>query len=123
VAVEIVSGNDSGTALGILVSGAVVGIVATLDASARTTGFDELDVVLVTQADAVLGVPPSTCTSARVLLTSCVARVQPTEFLRTDAPSNCGSKNGISHRGAGKDSVKGVTHVGRNVLHQVHFRF
>ena len=46
-AVEIVSGDDRGTALGIFVGGTVLGIVAALDASARTTGFNELDVVFV----------------------------------------------------------------------------
>ena len=101
-AVEVVSGNDRRTALGIFVSGAVVGIIAALDASARTTGFDELNVMLVAQTDAVLGVPPSTRTPARVILTPRVARVQSAEFLGTDAPSDYRSKNGISHRGAGR---------------------
>jgi len=75
--------------LGIFVSGTVIGIIATLDTSARTTGFDELDVVLVSQTDAILRVTPPTCASAGVVLTSCVARVQSAELLGTDAPSDC----------------------------------
>ena len=92
MAVEVVSGDDRRTALSIFVGGAVLGIVAALDASAGTTGFDELDIVLVAQTDAVLRVPPSAGTSARVVLTSCVAGVQSAEFLGTDAPSDCESE-------------------------------
>jgi len=46
-AVEVISGDDVGTALRVFVNGTVIGIVAALDASPGTTGFDELNVVLV----------------------------------------------------------------------------
>ena len=122
-AVKIVSGNDRRTALGVFISGTVIGIVTTLDTSTRTTGLDELDVVVVAQTNTTLRVAVSTSTSAGVVLTSCVARVQPVDCLRTDTPSDCKSEVGMSHRGGVKGGKVEATHVGRSVLHWVRFRF
>ena len=123
-AVKIVSGNDRRTALGVFISGTVIGIVTTLDTSTRTTGLDELDVVVVAQTNTTLRVAVSTGTSAGVVLASCVARVQPVDCLGTDTPSDCKLEVGMKHQGAGVNGGKvEATHVGRSVLHWVHFRF
>ena len=98
-AVKIVSGDDRRTALGVFISGTVIGIVTALDAGTRTTGFDELDVVVVAQANTTLRVAVSTGTSAGVVLASCVARVQPIDCLGTDTPSDCKSEVGMRSRG------------------------
>ena len=98
-AIEIVSGDDRGTAQGILVDGTVCGIVAALDASTRAAGFYELNVVVVTQANAALGVSHPAYTSAGVVLAPCIVRVQLADLLWTDAPCDCKSGVGISHRG------------------------
>ena len=97
-AIEVVSGDDRGATLGIFVKGTVIGIVAALDASTGATGFDQLDIVIVTQANAVLGVSQSTRTPAGVVLTPCIVRVQPIECLGTNTPSDYESDIGISHR-------------------------
>lgn len=97
--VEVVPGDDRRTALCIFVGGTVIGIVAALDASARATGFDKLDVVIVTQTDTALGVSMSAGTSAGIVLTSCIVRIQSAEFLWTDTSSDCRSGVGMSHRG------------------------
>ena len=89
VAVEIVSGDNCRAALRVFVGWTVVGIVAALDAGTRTARFDELDVVVIAQADTALGVSHSTGASAGVVLAPCVAGVQSVEFIGTDAPSDC----------------------------------
>jgi len=124
-AIEVVSGDDVGTALGVFVNGTVNGVIAALDASARTTGFDQLDVVLVVQANAMLGVALSAVTSAGVVLAPCVGRVQSINFFGTDAPGDCESNAGIiSHREwMVAERTSRVTHVGRNVLHRPQSRF
>ena len=91
-AVKVVSGDNRRTALGVFVGGTVVGIVAALDASARTAGFDELDVVVVTQANAALGVPLSVYASTGIVLASRIVSVQLAEILGTDTPGNCKSE-------------------------------
>ena len=83
----------------IFVGGTVVGIVTALDASARAAGFDELNVVVIAQANAALGVPISAGASARVVLASCIVRVQSAELLWTDTPCDCKSEVAISHWG------------------------
>ena len=123
-AVKIVSGDDRRTALGVFISGTVIGIVTALDAGTRTTGFDELDVVVVAQANTTLRVAVSTGTSAGVVLASCVARVQPIDCLGTDTPSDCKSEVGMKYRGGGVNGGKvEAAHVGRSVLRWVRFRF
>jgi len=94
IAVEIVSGYDIRTALGVFVGGTVCRVVAALDASAGTTGFDELNIMVVTQADTALGISMSTRASAGVVLASCVVGIQATEFLGTDTTGDCKSENG-----------------------------
>jgi len=95
--------------LRVFVKGTVIGIVAALDASTRATGFDQLHVVLVAQANAVLGVSQSARTPARVVLTPCIIRVQPVKCFGTDTPCDCESDIGISHRSGddGGGNVKG----------------
>jgi hypothetical protein len=97
-AVKIVSGDNRRTALRVFVGGTVVGIVAALDASARTAGFDKLDVVVVAQANAALGVPLSVYTSTGIVLASRIVGVQLAEILGTDTPGDCKSGVRISHR-------------------------
>ena len=94
----------------VFVKGTVVGIVTALDTSTRTTGFDELDVVPVAQADTVLGVSQSTRTPAGVVLTPSIIRVQPVKLLGTNTPSDYTDWIiGISHWGkdGGRGSVEG----------------
>ena len=88
-AVEIVSWDDRGAALRVFVSRTVIRVVAALDASARTAGFDELDVVVIAQANATLGVSQPTGAPTGVVLTPCVVRVQSVECLRTDTSGYC----------------------------------
>ena len=99
VAVVIVSGNDHRTSSRIFVGGTVVGIVTALDASARAAGFDELNVVVIAQANAALGISHPAYTSAGIVLAPCIVRVQLADLLWTDAPCDCKSGVGISHRG------------------------
>ena len=102
--VEIVSGDDRGTPFRIFICGTVVGVIAALDASTRTEWFDELNVVVVTQANAALGVSLPTDTSARIVLASCIVRVQSTKLLWANTPCDCKSKVGISHQGEMKQN-------------------
>jgi len=106
-AIEIVSGDDRGTAQRILVDGTVRGIVAALDASTRAAGFYELNVVVVAQANAALGVSHPVYTPARIVLAPCIGRVQLADPLWTDAPCDCKSEVGISHRGGVKGQSGG----------------
>jgi len=89
-AVEVVSRDDRGTALRVLVSGTVLGVVAALDAGTRTTRLDELNVVLVAQANTTTGISLSAGASTGVVLASCIVRVQSAEFLGADAPGKLG---------------------------------
>ena len=97
--IKVISGDDRGTALRVFVNGTVIWIVTTFDASARATGFNQLNVVVVVQANAALGVSLSARTPAGVILTPCIARVQPVNFLGANAPGDCELDIGISHRG------------------------
>jgi len=83
-AAEIVSGYDIRTSLRVLDGGAVCGIVAAPDASTRAAGLDELDIMVVTQADTALGVSMSIHTSTGVVLASCIVGIQAVDSLRTD---------------------------------------
>ena len=92
-AIEVVSLNDIGAARCVFVDGTVIGIVAALETSARTTRLNELDVVVIAHANATLGVshPPSTSTG--IVLTTRIAGVQPVDFLGIDTPSDCASRD------------------------------
>lgn len=74
-----------------LIGRATLGIVAALDASARTVGFDP---VLVAQTDAAQGISLSAGISASVVSVSFIIRVQSAEL-----PAVAKSEVGISHRG------------------------
>ena len=123
-AVEIVSGYNRRTALRVQVGGAIIRIVTALDASTRTKGLDELDVVVVVQANAALGVSQSVYTSARVILAPCIVRVQLAEPRRTDTPCDCKQVIGLAIEASRltKWWQVEVTHVGRSVLQQIPFR-
>ena len=97
-AVEIVPGDDCRAALCVFVSGAILGIVAAFDASTGATGFDELDVVVIAQANTILGVSFSAGAPAGVVLTPCVPRVQPTKFLGADTSSDYKLEIRVSNR-------------------------
>jgi len=107
VAIEIVSGDDRGTAQRILVDGTVRGIVAALDASTRAAGFDELNVVVVAQANAALGVSHPIHTSIGIVLAPCIVRVQLADLLWTYAACDCKSEVGISHQSGVKGRSEG----------------
>ena len=93
-AVEIVSGYDIRTALGVLAGGTVRGIVAAPYASTRATGLDELDIMVITQADTALGVSMTIHTSTGVVLASRIVGIQAVNSLRTDTTGDCKSENG-----------------------------
>ena len=67
-------------------------IVATLDARPVRAWFYELDVVLVSQALAALGVALATRSTARVVLTTFIMWVQPRQMAGPDAARHCSSR-------------------------------
>ena len=73
-------------------SGAVVCIITAPDASTITSGFDELDVVVVAQANATLRVSVPAVTATGVVLASCVVRVQSVDCLGSNTPGDCKSE-------------------------------
>jgi len=105
-AAEIVSGDDIRAALRVFVNGAVVGVLATLDASTRTTGLDKLNVMVVPQTNTALGIAHSADTSTGVVLASCIAGVQLAECLGAYTPSDWKSMIGMSHRGGERSGGK-----------------
>jgi len=85
-AVEIVPRNDFGAAIFVLIGGTISRIVTTLDASARTGRFNDLDVVVVSSADTSLWVTLASSSAARVILSTTVVGIQLREVL-SDAAS------------------------------------
>jgi len=75
-AVEVISGNNIGATRCIHISGAVNRIITAPDACAGTGRLNKFDVMIVSSASASLWISLASVTTARVVLTACIAWVQ-----------------------------------------------
>jgi len=86
-AIEVIARNDGGATRSIFVQGTINRVIAALDAGAFIGGFNKLDVVLVSSADASLRVAPASSTTTGIVLTATIPRVQTGECAWPDATS------------------------------------